>query len=316
MFRKIFSKESRLFYLAKESKFIPNLFISILLFIVGFTGLFPYAMQSVLKYILRLNARGIDNADMAFSLQNLIIPFGFTTLSIFIWVVLVERRNIGSLGFEKKQWIKKYLRGFLIGVFMLSICSITYVFLGAAEYDNLATGGSKVVLGVLILLVGWIIQGATEEIMTRGWLMQVIGVRYNVPLAIIISSTIFGAMHLFNPSVSKLSLANLALFGVFAALYAIWEEGLWGICALHSAWNWTQGNIFGFKVSGTEPAGGALLAFKSTGSDIITGGAFGPEGGLVVSFILIIGIVVLAILISKKDSDEYIDKLMKENSKY
>lgn len=316
MFRKIFSKKSRLFYLARESKFIPNLFISIFIFIIGFTGIFPYVMQSVLKYMVKLNARGLNNRDMIFSLQNLIIPFGFTTLSIFIWVVLVERRNIGSLGFEKEQWIKKYLRGFFIGVFMLSICSITYVFLGAVEYDEAAAGGGKVLLGVLILLVGWIIQGATEEIMTRGWLMPVIGVRYNVPLGIIISSTIFGAMHIFNPGVSKLSLVNLVLFGIFAALYAIWEEGLWGICALHSAWNWTQGNIFGFKVSGTEPAGGTLLAFRTTGSDIITGGAFGPEGGLVVSLILTIGILVLAILISKRDYNEDMNELMKENSKY
>lgn len=316
MFRKIFSKKNRLFYLASESKFIPDLFSSIFLFIIGFTGLFPYVLQSVLKYIFKLNVRGLNNGDLIFSLENLIIPLGLTTLSIFIWVVLVERRKIGSLGFEKEQWIKKYLRGFLIGVFMLSICSITYVFLGAVEYDEVAAGGGKALGGVLILLIGWIIQGATEEIMTRGWLMQVIGVKYNVPLGIIISSTIFGAMHLFNPGVSKLSLVNLVLFGVFAALYAIWEEGLWGICALHSAWNWTQGNIFGFKVSGAEPAGGTLLAFKTTGSDVITGGAFGPEGGLVVSLILIVGIFVLAILISKRDSNEYIDELMKENSKY
>ncbi|WP_055665960.1 CPBP family intramembrane glutamic endopeptidase [Desnuesiella massiliensis] len=316
MFRKIFSKKNRLFYLASESKFIPDFFISIFLLIIGFTGVFPYVLQSVLRYIFKLNVRGLKNGDLIFSLENLIIPLGLTTLSIFIWVVLVERRNIGSLGFEKEQWIKKYLRGFLIGIFMLSICSIIYVFLGAVEYDEIAAGGGKVLWGVLILLLGWIIQGAAEEIMTRGWLMQVIGVRYNMPLGIIISSTIFGAMHLFNPGVSKLSLVNLVLFGVFAALYAIWEEGLWGICALHSAWNWAQGNIFGFKVSGAEPAGGTLLAFRTTGSDIITGGAFGPEGGLVVSLILTIGILVLAILISKRDYDEGMDELMKENSKY
>ena len=71
------------------------------------------------------------------------------------------------------------------------------------------------------------------------------------------------------------------------------EGSLWGIGAQHAAWNWAQGNLFGFEVSGIAPAGGMLFNMMETGPDEITGGAFGPEGGLVITAVLLIGIAVL-----------------------
>jgi hypothetical protein len=79
---------------------------------------------------------------------------------------------------------------------------------------------------------------------------------------------------------------NLFLFGLFAALYSLAEEGIWGICGLHAVWNWVQGNIFGLEVSGLRPPGGSLLILEERGPDLITGGAFGPEGGLMITLAL------------------------------
>ena len=105
---------------------------------------------------------------------------------------------------------------------------------------------------------------------------------------VLISSLLFMMLHLLNPNLSVIGLLNLFLFGLFAALFALYEGGLWGVFAIHTVWNWAQGNIFGFEVSGTEVSGAIILNLAETGPDWLTGGAFGPEGGLVVTAILLV----------------------------
>jgi membrane protease YdiL (CAAX protease family) len=97
-------------------------------------------------------------------------------------------------------------------------------------------------------------------------------------------------MHGANAGLSVLALANLALFGLFAGCYALREGGLWGVCAVHSAWNWAQGSLFGFEVSGHAPQWSVLVRLRAQGPDWLTGGAFGPEGGAAVTAMLVLGL--------------------------
>lgn len=206
------------------------------------------------------------------------------------------------MGFEKGDIFKKYFSGFLKGILMIGSGTLILNMLGMMTIDFTASDakGLSALWGILIVLIGWVIQGASEEIMLRGWMMPVIGSRYNVPLAIFVSSIMFSALHLFNDNISILSIINLTLFGVFAAFYFIKEGTLWGICALHSSWNWTQGNIFGFEVSGIVPTGGILVDFNPIkGYDLFTGGTFGFKGGIIYSMMLVFGIIILYINISK-----------------
>ena len=296
------ANESEIILLARESKFLPNIFVVIVLFLgIMFVGeavsVFPSMAVRNLSMMRGLNGEAID-----FAIRRLLLPCGFSILAFFGWVRFIERRPIYTMGFKKENFFKKYIRGFVIGFSMLSLCvGIFSVFRGVTiDYSNSSIKGFSALSGILIVLIGWIVQGASEEIMVRGWLMPVIGVRYNAFLGIFVSSIIFGALHLGNDNIGVLPVINLVLFGVFAALYVIWEGGLWGICAVHTAWNWTQGNIFGFEVSGIIPAGGILIDLDPIkGKDLITGGTFGVEGGLACSAVLLIGIIILITLINK-----------------
>lgn len=129
---------------------------------------------------------------------------------------------------------------------------------------------------------------AAEEVLIRGWALPVIGARYKPWVGLLVSSLIFSLLHGLNPGLSTIALVNLALFGVFAGLYAIREGSLWGICAIHSVWNWVQG-IFGFRLAEPKRAA-ALFEFDESGADWLTGGPFGPEGGLAVTIVLMISI--------------------------
>jgi hypothetical protein len=142
---------------------------------------------------------------------------------------------------------------------------------------------------VLIVAVGWLVQGAAEEALTRGFLLPTVAVRWGVVPGILLSSLVFAALHLLNPHLTPIGQLNLFLFGVFAALYALWEGSLWGVCAIHGAWNWVQSSVYGFAVSGQGQQTATLLDLREVGHDWMTGGAFGPEGGLAVTLVLLSG---------------------------
>jgi membrane protease YdiL (CAAX protease family) len=196
---------------------------------------------------------------------------------------------------ERNGVLKKYSRGAIVGVFMIAV-PIGLLAMGGFlqfESDPGAWEGWAAVPGVLILLVGWLVQGAAEETLTRGFLLPIFGIRFNPFWGVLVSSGLFASLHLFNSHLNGIAMINLFLFGVFASIYAMQEGSLWGVFAIHSLWNWTQGNLFGLEVSGSKFGATTLLNLKETGPDLLTGGAFGPEGGIAVTLVLIAGCVFL-----------------------
>lgn len=185
---------------------------------------------------------------------------------------LVRRRPFWTLGFERAGALPKYARGFAFGLlaFGASVAILGTSGLASLDHVEYAAAG-----GILIVLVGWLVQGAAEEIVTRGWLLNVIGARYRPWLGVLTSVIVFSLLHGLNPNIGPLPLNLVAFFALFAGLYMLWERGLWGIAALRSAWNWAQGNVFGLQVSGNE-AGATLLQMKVVaGADLFTGGGCG-----------------------------------------
>jgi len=122
--------------------------------------------------------------------------------------------------------------------------------------------------------------------------LPTLGVSIKPWIAILISSLLFALLHGANDNITLFAIVNLILFGVFISLFALREGSIWGVCAWHAVWNWLQGNFYGLEVSGRKESI-ALLNLQETGPDWLTGGKFGPEGGFVVTIILLLGIVIL-----------------------
>ena len=233
--------------------------------------------------------------------QNLLLLFlnllTFATISslVFFRVKVIERRSLSSIGLNKNNWLKKYLLGFFIGLVMMSIIVLILLSFGyiTIEKNPIQPVGVSAISSVLVILFGWIIQGATEEIVTRGWLLNVLSNKYNIGVGLLISSTLFGLMHLSNPNVNYIAVINIILVGLFYGFYVIKTNDLWAVCGMHTAWNFAQGNLFGFEVSGIDVSVGSLIDLNLVGSDFVTGGIFGPEAGIVATFILLVSIGIL-----------------------
>jgi len=252
----------------------------------------PLAVYFILAGNGQLEATSILSSSPGFTIL-LVLGFGPIFILIWFWLWLFERRPLWTIGMERRGWLSKYVRGAILGIVMIAAAvglSMAFGFValeGSGIAIEVALGGS------MLLLVGWVVQGAAEEALFRGFLLPILGTRYGLVTGVLTSSALFALLHLFNANLSLLAVLNLMLFGMFAAFYALTEEGLWGVFAVHSLWNWAQGNLFGMEVSGLPVQLEAIFKLKETGPDWFTGGAFGPEGGIAVTLVLLAGIIVL-----------------------
>ncbi|WP_156575774.1 CPBP family intramembrane glutamic endopeptidase [Bacillus luti] len=223
---------------------------------------------------------------------EMILTFGGAIFFVFFWIRFVEKRSISSIGFWRNQWIGKYLRGALIGFVFISIPVMILVLTGIVQLQMQQITPTAI-LGIVESLVAFLIQGATEEIVVRGWLFPVLSVRSRIWVGIIVTSFLFGFLHLLNPGITILSISNIILVGVFAAFYVLKDSSLWGICAWHSLWNWSQYNVYGFAVSGMTIYSTPLFKPVTNGAEILHGGSFGIEGSIITTIMLSIASIVL-----------------------
>lgn len=223
---------------------------------------------------------------------RMVLTFGGAIFILFIWVRFVEKRPFSSIGFWKEKWMRKYLKGALIGFVFISTPVILLLLMGSVKLQ-VQHITSTVIVGIVGSLVAFLIQGATEEIIVRGWLFPVLSVRSRIWVGIVVTSFLFGFLHLLNPGITILSISNIILVGVFAAFYVLKDSSLWGICAWHSIWNWAQYNVFGFAVSGMEMYSTPLFRPVANGSELFYGGSFGIEGSIITTIMLSIASIVL-----------------------
>ena len=153
----------------------------------------------------------------------------------------------------------------------------------------------------ILAILAWAMQGASEEIIMRGYMFNDLKGKSNISLALIISSTYFAWLHLSNNGITPLSFINIILAGLFFAFYYLKEGSLWGACGFHSAWNFAQENLLGLPVSGHRIGGGSLLELKLQEQEaLIAGGPFGLEGSIVCTGVLALGILILCLRLKKK----------------
>ncbi|QWU45142.1 CPBP family intramembrane glutamic endopeptidase [Bacillus sp. NP247] len=222
---------------------------------------------------------------------EMILTFGGAIFFVFLWIKFVEKRSFSSIGFWNEQWMRKYLRGALLGFIFISIPVILLVLTGNVKLQ-MQEITMTAIFGIAGSLVAFLIQGATEEIVVRGWLFPVLSVRSRIWIGIVVTSFLFGFLHLLNPGITILSISNIILVGVFAAFYVLKDSSLWGICAWHSIWNWAQYNVYGFAISGMTIYSTPLFKPVTNGNEVLHGGSFGIEGSIITTIMLSIASIV------------------------
>lgn len=265
--------------------------------VVMFVGVTIYSLLSLLVFLIYSLLKDGHTGSVLNMMQSMhfeLLGFAGAALALMAWVKWFENRPITSLGFFKQKWAFEIVKGWFWGTVLLSSAFLLSYLFGGLTFDKVDLS-SKTIWYVLSLIPLWFIQGGTEELITRGWFLPLINKRSNLAIAVAVSSSLFGLMHLGNDHVTIASMLSLILSGFLMALYMLKTDNIWGVAGLHGAWNFMQGNFFGVAVSGSQ-TGASILAFKSKvgAPDWLSGGAFGTEGSLMASLVLFVGIAILA----------------------
>ena len=226
--------------------------------------------------------------DWGVTAMGLFATAGMIGVTVLV-IRFVQKRKLSTAGLSRPFW-KEYGLGLLAGFAAFALAVLIAVVTGSLRITGLS--GSFAAVPFLVLFLGFLVQGFSEELLCRGCFMLSVARKNSVAAGILCNALVFAALHLLNSGIGPLPIVNLFLFGVLASLYYLWRGNLWGIAAFHSMWNFTQGNIFGILVSGGD-YGVSLLTSELTGSALINGGDFGMEGGLAVTAAMVIGIVLV-----------------------
>ncbi len=215
------------------------------------------------------------------------------TVCTVLFCRLVQKRRLPSLGFRRRRAFREYLVGALTGALLFALAIALCLVTGSVK---LSVTAFSLPLWFLFLL-GFLIQGMSEEVLCRGFFLPSLARRSSLTLAVLVNSVMFSLLHVFNPGITFLALVNITLFGLLASLYVLRRGDLWGACAMHSLWNFVQGNVFGVNVSGNASGPSPLSAELLPAHSLWNGGGFGLEGGLSVTVVLSIGILILWFLV-------------------
>lgn len=276
--------------------------------LVGLVSGIPTAIWTV-KELLPQAMAGLDFDPMVFAQEMMgHMPVWLTCISLFaagmqipaaiVYCCFAEGRSLRSMGIVKKGFWKEYGKGFGIGALMLLASAALCAAFGTMEIRF----NAQIAWGWLgLFLLGFLLQGAGEEFLCRGFFMLSLTNRVSRAWAVAISSVVFALLHIGNAGLSLLALVNLALFGVLAGVYMLRQDDIWGVCGMHSAWNFVQGNILGVEVSGMNMEASLCRSAVRPGYDWLHGGAFGLEGGVAVTLILAAALVLTLFLPRKAE---------------
>jgi len=239
-------------------------------------------------------SQGIDTNGMLF---GQIVQFFVVTGSVFLAVILLDRRPLASIGLKVDAWTGlDILAGILITFFMMGFIFLIELSLGWLTFEGFAWQTEPletVMTAILSTFVVFIFVGWSEELLSRGYQLQTLASGLNLFWGVALSSAVFGLLHLGNPNATWLSAAGIFLAGLFLAYGYLTTRQLWLSIGLHIGWNFFEGVGFGFPVSGLDIY--RLTRITVTGPTLWTGGAFGPEAGLVVLPGLALGAILVYI---------------------
>jgi membrane protease YdiL (CAAX protease family) len=210
-------------------------------------------------------------------------------------MALIERRRMAVYGLSRAR-LRDLFAGAFCGLTALSLLVFTLRACHVLVFDRLALKGPAIYLYGAKWLLVFLLVGLFEEYSTRGFLqytltrgMMGIGSRLSPRhargaafwIAAAIMSVVFGVLHLGNQGETRSGILMVFCAGLLFS-YALWRTGsLWWAIGFHTAWDWAQSFLYGVPDSGSLSAG-RLLQTHATGRSLLSGGADGPEGSVLV----------------------------------
>ena len=301
-----------------------RLLLQVVLFFVLSGAVTGVAMLAALALAIASGQPMPSPADPSFAqeMTELSVPnsFGgvlltvtsFLSVALSVWVSgrWLDRRPLADFGLHlSPRWWADLGFGLALGALLMVGIFVVELAAGWVTITGtLQSLGNPFGLAILLALVRFIGVGIQEEMFSRGYHLRNLAEGFNLPFvgprgALLLgyagSSAIFGLLHAWNPNASIVSTINLVIAGLFLGLGYVLTGELAIPIGVHITWNFFQGNVFGFPVSGGASST-TFIAIQQGGPEIWTGGTFGPEAGLLGLLAIAVGSLLTVIWVQRQ----------------
>ncbi len=235
--------------------------------------------------------RELMNNPVFFYGATLTQALGFIA-AVILMRVLFERKSSWRLGWRQVHPGKMLGLGLIIGIAMITVSFLGIWLMGALDVRAVSPKPG-LIKDLLLSAVMFTFVAINEELIARGYIQGLVTSKFGAVTGIIVSSLLFALLHSANHAVfqNPLPMINLLLAGLLFAVSRRRTGGLWMPIGIHFAWNFFQGNIYGFAVSGMKVE--SLLTSSPKGAEWLSGGSFGAEGSLVSVLVLALMLVII-----------------------
>jgi membrane protease YdiL (CAAX protease family) len=277
---------------------IPTFFILTVMLTICFTFFYEIILAATtgINDPMALEER-IVNSDIS-RMSIAIIQNIVMMASVMMFWKSFDKKPFSQMGltFNKTSFID-LVHGLILGAASIALVFVALLLTGqfTVESSVMKPGFASTLLSDLVVMI---FVGIGEEMFSRGYCMGILR-RSNIFIVLIVPNLIFALLHIFNNNIGVIPMINLFLIGLLFSLISLRRGNIWMPVGYHITWNFFQGSIFGMPVSGSDASG--LFASKPVGENIFNGGGFGPEGGLLVTGLIIVSIALLLIFTKNRD---------------
>lgn len=257
--------------------------------------------------IVSLTTAGVARQDFESPVRSVVMVL-ITLATVALAARLFERRGLADFGLRiDRAWLADLGFGAALGALLMSLIFTVESSAGWITARSALDGGTPVSVltaHMATLLLLFVAVAINEEVLFRGYLLRTLaeglrlgpgGARAALAASVGLTSAVFGVAHLSNPASTWVSTLGITGAGLLLASGYVLTGRLGAAIGLHITWNFFQGPVYGFPVSGMQLRRTTLTAVQQGGPDPWTGGAFGPEAGLL--GVLAIGLGLLLTLI-------------------
>ncbi len=251
------------------------------------------ALLAAVVFSLRPFLRGMGPqafGEVRLLLQSLVLA-PITALAAWVLLRLADRRSFRNLGlWFYDGWGRELGLGLTGGAAMISVVVGTMAAFGGTEWHLRGVEPMVLLRGLLWAAALLIPAAAFEELLFRGYPFQRLVESWGALIPVVAISGLFGLGHAGNPNATAFTIANTILAGIWLAQAYLKTRALWYPIGLHFSWNFIMGFVYSLPVSGIVLQN-QLLAAKDHGPQWLTGGDYGPEGSILSTGVLVVGIV-------------------------
>ena len=275
----------------------------VLLFLIAV----PIVSRIIIVAIKPLLGSTLENETISWLFRGVVVVIA-ATLVVWLFRKYLDRKSLTSLGlrFNRRAFLDIVV-GFALSGLMVAIVFVILLHFKFLEIQEISwhSNGISPILEIFLWFLG---VGAavawSEELGFRGYILQNLGEGIGIVWAVAVSCILYGLMHMSNPNSTLLSGVLIAVIGYLRIFGWLRTGQLWLSMGMHAGWNFFQGPIFGFGVSGFGSQG--LIKHSLSGPKWITGGPFGPEAGVVVVPVVVLALIVMFLWTLRRDDTPWV----------